>query len=593
MEKYVLFFCLYLWCAGGFAQTAPDLFLPLSWEQASAVAARENKLVLVEVGDAGDEACGAVRRDRELGECLRRQTVAIRMDMDTPQGKAFESRLLLYPYPAYAFFMPYGDLVGIVMPEEVRAKPGRLRAAVEEAKEAAQVKKRNSRSVRFVEEGLVEASARAGEAKRILFVYVADDSKQASRLMEKNVFTLDRVADFYNSRFHNVRLGVREAAPWTERFGVKEAPAFLFLNGEGKLLWQAEGYGDAEQMLAHGAEALERAKGIPFEVLTDGQAQEKAKKEGKFIFVDCYAEGRGHRALAEEVFADPELAEFFRKHFVNVAREGRQTVLLFGDGDGREVHRVMQAGDAEELLEEAERALEGRGTVGMAARYEAGERGDGFVEEYMAVLVRAGMEGEASRVAAEYFAPHAPEVLKEKSYWTLFNRYVRTASPALLDYLLSHRAELAALHGDEEVHEKLTALCMAAAEGFVQDGRFDEEGFKGYARRLKKEKVPDWRRIVRDARMRIAEQVGDWKTYTNLAEEKWNEERIEDAELYRWAQRIEAQCRDGNVRYKMAQWLARRVTEINRKEHLTGKVDLTSYRGFFEKLADDLLKELE
>ena len=67
---------------------------------------------------------------------------------------------------------------------------------------------------------------------------------------------------------------------------------------------------------------------------------------------------------------------------MNVAREGRQTVLLFGDGDGREVHRVMQAGDAEELLEEAERALEGRGTVGMAARYEAGERGDGFVEEY-------------------------------------------------------------------------------------------------------------------------------------------------------------------------------------------------------------------
>ena len=86
------------------------------------MAARENKLVLVEVGDAGDEACGAVRRDRELGECLRRQTVAIRMDMDTPQGKAFESRLLLYPYPAYAFFMPYGDLVGIVMPEEVRGE---------------------------------------------------------------------------------------------------------------------------------------------------------------------------------------------------------------------------------------------------------------------------------------------------------------------------------------------------------------------------------------------------------------------------------------------------------------------------------------
>ena len=87
--------------------------------------------------------------------------------------------------------------------------------------------------------------------------------------------------------------------------------------------------------------------------------------------------------------------------------------------------------------------------------------------------------------------------------------------------------------------------------------------------------------------------IGSGGILLEMGEEKWNEERIEDAELYRWAQRIEAQCRDGNVRYKMAQWLARRVTEINRKEHLTGKVDLTSYRGFFEKLADDLLKELE
>ena len=73
MEKYVLFFCLYLWCAGGFAQTAPDLFLPLSWEQASAVAARENKLVLVEVGETeagpflqvSDTGIGIPQKDRE------------------------------------------------------------------------------------------------------------------------------------------------------------------------------------------------------------------------------------------------------------------------------------------------------------------------------------------------------------------------------------------------------------------------------------------------------------------------------------------------------------------------------------------------
>ena len=48
---------------------------------------------------------------------------------------------------------------------------------------------------------------------------------------------------------------------------------------------------------------------------------------------------------------------------------------------------------------------------------------------------------------------------------------------------------------------------------------------------------------------------------------------------------------DGNIRYKMAQWLAQRVIDINKKEKLTGKFDLTSYRGFFEQLSNDLLKE--
>ena len=83
-----------------------------------------------------------------------------------------------------------------------------------------------------------------------------------------------------------------------------------------------------------------------------------------------------------------------------------------------------------------------------------------------------------------------------------------------------------------------------------------------------------------------------WKTFITLAAEKWTEEEVTDAELYRWALEINARCTDGNVRYKMAQQLANRVAAINRKERLTGKADLTSYRGFFEKVIDDLLKGL-
>lgn len=589
-RKYLLLLLMNLWCGGVFAQMAADLFLPLTWEQASAMAARENKLVLVEVGDVGREVRETVRKHRELTDFLQRQTVAIRMDMNTPQGKAFESRLLLYSYPLYAFFMPYGDLVGIVMADEVKDKPGCLREVLEEAKAMAQEKRRNSRSVKFMEERLEDVLARTAGKKQNLFVYVADRTQQASWLMEKNVFTLDRVADFYNRNFYNVYLNVQADASWIRKFGVKETPAFIFLNGEGKLLLQADGYSDAERLLALGAKALEKARGIPFESWTDEQAREEARPKGKFIFTDCYVEGRKHQELVEGIFADPEVTDFFMKHFVNVAREGKQDVLLFATPDGQEVHRVLEIRDVSELLNEAKRALAGEGVAGMTVRYRAGERDAGFVEEYMAVLARAGMTKEASEVAVEYLAAYKPEVLKEKKYWDLFNRYVHTAQPAYFDYVLSCREELAAWYGEKEVREKTVALCMAGAEGFVTEGQFDEEGFKQYAKRLKKEKVEGWRQIIRNARMDAAERVEDWKTYILLVEEKWHEEEIADVELYRLAQKIEMKCQDGNVRYKMAQWLTQRVLEINRKEYLTGKVDLTSYRGFFEKMADDLLK---
>ena len=132
---------------------------------------------------------------------------------------------------------------------------------------------------------------------------------------------------------------------------------------------------------------------------------------------------------------------------------------------------------------------------------------------------------------------------------------------------------------------------MAGADVFARNSVFDEVGFKEYTKRMKKAKVENWRTIVRDARMHIAEKLRDWKTFIALAEVKWNEEKLADVELYRWGNLIYEHCQNEDLRYQMAQWLAERVIELERQERIRGMSTITSYRGFLEKLVNDLLNK--
>lgn len=575
----------------GIAQRPASLFQPLTWEQASLQAARGNKLVMVEVGTPDRAAEKKLLADAELLNYLQRNVVAIRIDPTSPGGEAFLPHLLMFEPPLFAFFMPYGDVLEAVKPELVARNPSLLREAFEKAREMATVKKSNSRSIRFAEAPMQQALTEAEQEDRLVYVWLFGEKNQPSLLMERNVFNLDRVADFYNQHFINLRVNATQEKEFCQKYGVQEIPAFLFLNARGKLVFQAHGYSNAGQLIQHGEAALEKAKGIPFRELSQEQAGQLAREQNKMIFTDYYTPGSAHKEMARSLFTDPELTDFFKEHFISVSNETDQSALVFTDAAGHEQHRILRVESAEELLQEARKVLAGEGLAGMQLLYEQGKREAQFMENYVHMLARAGKKTEASEVLMIYFGSKSPEILKEAHYWELFNLYGLNASPAFFDYVLSHRSELYTLHGENEVRQKIAALWIAGAENFVHDGQFDEDGFKSYIKRLKKEKVKDWRIIARNAHMHAAEKVGDWRTFIRLAEEKWNEEKISDAELYSWGVKINERCSDDGVRYKTAQWLAQKAMEIERKEQLTGKVKMSSYKGFFSKLVDDLLKK--
>jgi thiol:disulfide interchange protein len=117
---------------------------------------------------------------------------------------------------------------------------------------------------------------------------------------------------------------------------------------------------------ATGLQAQTEATGIQFFHGTFAEAQAKAKKENKLIFMDAYTSWCAPcRFMAANVFTDQSVGEYYNAHFINLKvdmekGEGpdlsrRYSVmayptLLFIDGNGEVKSRTMGGKPAAEFI---------------------------------------------------------------------------------------------------------------------------------------------------------------------------------------------------------------------------------------------------
>jgi thioredoxin-related protein len=113
---------------------------------------------------------------------------------------------------------------------------------------------------------------------------------------------------------------------------------------------------------------------MKFDKLSLDKAMEKAKKEGKLVFVDVYAEWCGPcKRLSNSVFPDKNLGDYMNKSFVNIKIDGDADAnvdvmmkyeveafptLLFINPATEEVRKVVGFVSAEELKAEAQFAVD-------------------------------------------------------------------------------------------------------------------------------------------------------------------------------------------------------------------------------------------
>lgn len=265
--------------------TAKVEFEQSTFEKALKRANKENKGVLVDVvsGRVDENSIEKIFANKELEALITESFVTIRRDLLVDEEyDDFAEHLGNLSYPVAIFFNAKGERLAFCHWDLVTIGQQDLAEIVGEALVQAEVKRSNTREIEFSDLDFKEALELAAESNKPLFVECHFDGCGPCRKMEEDVFTLDRVADFYNDNFISIKIDrARDPHGVIEKYGVRGFPAFIFISPSGELLLKEDGGRGGDEFIELGRRALNApAQGEGAETLPMTKIGSAAAKSG-------------------------------------------------------------------------------------------------------------------------------------------------------------------------------------------------------------------------------------------------------------------------------------------------------------------------
>ena len=135
-----------------------------------------------------------------------------------------------------------------------------------------------------------EILAKAKAEKKLIFIDAFAVWCGPSKLMEKNIFPLPSVKEYYNANFINARFDMEkgEGRELALKYGIRSYPTFLFLNGDGEVVMKNYGYMSEKDFLTIAKEA----NNPKFATFSNKELFEKGEKDPEFLLnmMRLYAE---------------------------------------------------------------------------------------------------------------------------------------------------------------------------------------------------------------------------------------------------------------------------------------------------------------
>ena len=139
-----------------------------------------------------------------------------------------------------------------------------------------------NRSINFEKENFENIKKTAKNTNKLIFVDGYAIWCSPCKEMDKNVFTNDSVADFYNQNFINLKMDMESDSGkiLKKEYNIEAYPTFLYLDGEGKLLHKKAGGMKSPEFIELGKEALNPET----QLATFNEKYEKGNRDSEFIY---------------------------------------------------------------------------------------------------------------------------------------------------------------------------------------------------------------------------------------------------------------------------------------------------------------------
>ena len=231
-----------------------------------------------------------------------------------------------------------------------------------------------------------------------------------------------------------------------------------------------------------------QVKGTHFEHgLSWQQVKDKAKKENKYLLVDCFTTWCGPcKYMASTIFPQEKVGEFFNKNFVNVKVQFDQTkndseevkswyadaqsmskefkinaypTFLIFSPQGKLVHRIVGGGEADEFIAKAKMALNPE--TQYYTLLKKSESGNAVPEtlKQLAVSAEAAYDEENSaKFASAYMATQKDLYTKENLEFV--SKYTRSSQSKGFELMLKDPEKVDAVLGKGKSNEILSAVVL-------------------------------------------------------------------------------------------------------------------------------------